>query len=363
MTEEKKTAATADENESSAALVPYVGGGELDAKAWADTAITRLHAAKNDHVRLGIQDEALRVVSFAVALGDLDAQVLAWEFVQRVHRAIGQAHPRQPGGRPASAARDAKNLPTDEKVLSASTVHRYRAVAEALSDDGFERVARAARDARQPLKRATVHRAGELEAEGADPADAVRQRAETEATRQTAGVAERSKGSSPLSVPADAAAAHLHVCSAEALCEEVAAESIDAVVTALHRVRPSRRQVFWDLLEFAEHAVRAGGLLLVGCPGRALADVIRWLAEPDKEGNVALKYSSLLAGVETGDNKGDWFPVLVFRKKGSDAQSARRRSTLFQADTSTDAWRQIVRAWLQAGSDVADPYCGSGACW
>ena len=39
---------------------------------------------------------------------------------------------------------------------------------------------------------------------------------------------------------------------------------------------------------------------------------------------------------------------------------SKRRPTLFQAGTGTDAWRQVLTAWLKSGVAVCDPCCGSG---
>ena len=346
-----------DENGSRAALAKYGGSGEFCPRDWADYAIARIEATKDEAVRLGIKDEAVRVAAIAAAVGSLDAEVLAQEVVQRVHRAIGKAHPRQSGGRPAAAARDAKNPSTDEKVLPATTVHRYRADAEAVSDSGFEKVAEAAREVGQPLNRATVHGAGRLEAEGADPADAVRQQAAADPASQDARVAGPPKdGSSGPLVPADAAAAPLYVCAVEALSGQVKEESVDAFAVAPHSVR---RASIHELLTFAEHAVRPGGLVLVQCPIRAVGDVIRSMAAPDEEGEQWVYYKSLLACVVPG-TKANWFPVLVFRLRSDDKDSARQRPTLFRAGTGVDAWRQVVGAWLPRDSEVWDPSCGRG---
>ena len=347
----------ADENGSRAALAKYGRDGEFCPQIWADYAISRIDATKDEAVRLGIRDEAVRVAAIAAAVGNLDAEVLAQEVVQRVHRAIGQAHPRQSGGRPASAARDAKNPSTDEKVLSATTVHRYRADAEAVSDSGFEKVAEAAREAGQPLNRTTVHGAGRLEAEGADPADAVRQQAAADPAPQDARVAEPPKdGSSGPLVPADAATAPLHVCAVEALRDRVKGESIDAFAVALHSVQ---RAWIYELLMFAEHTVRPGGLVLAQCPIRAVGDVVRIMTEPNEENEQWVSYKSLLACVVPG-TKANWFPVLVFRQWSDDKDSARRRPTLFRAGTGVDAWRQVFGAWLPRDSEVWDPSCGRG---
>lgn len=346
----------ANEKAPGAALAKCVEGGDFCPQHWANSAIARIQATEDDTFRLSIKDEAVRVAAFAVAVGNRDAEVLAQEIVQRIHRAIGKAHPRQSGGRPASAAGEAENLSTDEKVLPPTTVHRYRADAEALTDGGFEALASAARDAGQPLNRATLHRAGRLETKGRDPADAVRQQPAAHA-RQDSPVADPPPaGSSGPLVRADATAVDLRVCAVEALCDEVEQDSIDAVAVELPRVG---RTFLVNVLDFVEYAARSGGLALVQCPVHAVSKVVTIWDEPDGLGNQWVVYESLVACVVT-EIKTGWFPVLVFRRSGGDADLARRRPTLFLAGTGADAWRQVLAAHVPAGSAVWDPCCGSG---
>jgi len=107
----------------------------------------------------------------------------------------------------------------------------------------------------------------------------------------------------------DTAAATLHVCTVEELREKVEEDSIDAVAVALHGVE---EHLINAVVGFGEFAVRPGGLVLVQCPGWAVADVASIGDGPDDEDNQWMDYESLLACVGSGAG---WFPVLVFRRR------------------------------------------------
>ena len=144
--------------------------------AWRRTGIALLEGATDDQTRVAVRDAALRVQQIAEIIDDRERQVAAAEIVQRCNREIGKTHgagrEREKGGRPRKDA-DGENRATGG-TIPRSTVRHYRTDAEALSDEAFETVAEAARDAGRPLDRSTVREAGVIEAEGGDPSDAVR---------------------------------------------------------------------------------------------------------------------------------------------------------------------------------------------
>ena len=86
------------------------------------------------------------------------------------------------------------------------------------------------------------------------------------------------------------------MCAVEELCDELEQDSIDSVAVALPSVRHTLIEA---LLWFAEYAVRPGGLVLVQCPSRAVADVVRIGCEPDDNDEQWMDYKSLLACVGT----------------------------------------------------------------
>ena len=151
-------------------------GSLVQVDGWRRTGIALLEAATDDETRIAIRDAALRVQQAAELVDDGERQVAAAEVVQRCNREIGKAHgagrPRNRGGRPRKDA-DGENRQPGMTVSRASA-RNYRADAEAVSDDAFETVAEAARDAGRPLDRRTVRAAGDIEAQGGDPAGAVR---------------------------------------------------------------------------------------------------------------------------------------------------------------------------------------------
>lgn len=148
-------------------------GSLVQVDSWRRAGIAILEGAADDETRIAVRDAALRVKQAAEVVDDGERQVAAAEVVQRCNRSIGQAHgagrERDKGGRP----RKDENCPTG-RTVSRQTVGDYRADAEAVSDQGFETVAVAARDAGRPLDRRTVREAGRIEAGGGDPGEAVR---------------------------------------------------------------------------------------------------------------------------------------------------------------------------------------------
>lgn len=144
--------------------------GLIDAAAWQVAGLALVEAASDDAERVRIRDAAVAVKVRAEQDCDVARQCAAARVEQRAKRAIGQAHPREQGVRSDLSDRSDKSA-----VLPRQTISDYRLDAESVSERGFEAVADAADAAGQPLDRATVRRAGELERAGEDPADAVRE--------------------------------------------------------------------------------------------------------------------------------------------------------------------------------------------
>jgi len=160
-------------------VVAGLPGSLVKVDDWRKAGIAILDAAPDgkagDPTRTAVKEAAERVVKAAESVDDIERQVAAAEVVQRCNRAIGKAHgagrPRDRGGRPRKGA----EKPSTAGKVSASAASNYRRDAESVTDEAFEVVAAAAREAVQPLDRRTVRSAGEHEAAGGDPADAVRE--------------------------------------------------------------------------------------------------------------------------------------------------------------------------------------------
>ena len=137
-------------------------GALVKVEDWRKAGIAILQAATDDATRVAVRDAALRVQQAAEVIEDRERQVAAAEVVQRCNREIGRAHgagqARNRGGRPRKDA-DGENRQPGLTVSRASA-RNYRADAEAMSDQGFETVAEAARDAGLPLTGARSARPG-----------------------------------------------------------------------------------------------------------------------------------------------------------------------------------------------------------
>ena len=321
--------------------------------------------------------DGLRVVEAAAQVLDRhDIRHAAARAVAEVEQWIAGHNPPRPVGRPPKTAGD-ENLgrrPTFSQREGGSGE-----AAKAVSAEELRDIRRAHPDpADDAAMRARMDR---IEAAG----KVVSRRAlRTQVRRERqAGVAEPApQAASAADVPkqdrapaalasVDTAAATLHVCTVEELHEKVEEDSIDAVAIALHG---AEQDLINAVVGFGEFAVRPGGLVLVQCPGWAVADVASIGDGPDDEDNQWMDYESLLACVGSGAG---WFPVLVFRRRDDDgvdssaqgdddavedgdADSSAEHPTLFRADSGADGWRQIIAAWLPVGAEVWDPCCGSG---
>ena len=316
--------------------------------------------------------DGLKAVEAAAAVLDRhDIRAAAARAVAEVEQWIAKRHPPRPVGRPPKTEGD-ENLGR-RPTFSAGDGGAGEA-ADAVSAEELRDIRRAhpdpEDDAALQARMQRIEAAGKVVSRRSlrEQVRRERQGASAEPAAQDAPSAEPPKdGACAPSAPADAAAAPLHGCAVEALREQVEEDSIDAVAVALHRADEA---LIAEVLGFGEWAVRPGGLVLVQCAVPAVAEVTSLAAEPDKNDNVWLDYESLLACVGSGTN---WFPVLVFRRRDydtdsaveddGDADSAVAGATLFRADTGSDAadaWRQVLGAWLAAGSEVWDPCCGSG---
>ena len=152
-------------------LIETSGPGGLTPHAWAETAIARIETTTDDQERILIRDEALRVVAWATAVGDRNAEKMAAEVVWRVNRAIGEKHKdrQKPPGVATGDRASGRTIPK-------TTVRDYRADQEALTPGGFDRLAETVRDTESApsLNRSLIRRAGAIEHSGGDPAEAVR---------------------------------------------------------------------------------------------------------------------------------------------------------------------------------------------
>ena len=319
--------------------------------------------------------DGLRVVEAAAqVLHRHDIRTAAARAVAEVEQWIARHNPPRPVGRPPKSPGD-ENLgrrPTFSQRAGGSGEPAKAVSAEELRD-----IRRAhpdpADDAAMRARMDRIEAAGKVVSRRALRTEVGRERqaGAAEPAPQAAPAADPPKQDSASAglAPRDKAAATLHVCTVEELHEQVEEDSIDALAVALHS---AEEDLINAVVGFGEFAVRPGGLVLVQCPGGAVADVASIGDGPDEQDNQWMDYESVLACVGAGNG---WFPVLVFRRRddgGVDssaedaveddaAGSAAERPTLFRADSVADAWRQIIAAWLPAGAEVWDPCCGSGA--
>jgi hypothetical protein len=323
--------------------------------------------------------DGLKVVeATAAVLNRRDIRAAAARAVAEVERWIASNNPARPVGRPPKTAgenlgqRPAFSEADGESADASSTVsaEELREIRRAHPDPEDDAALRARMQRIEATGKVVSRRALRQEVERE------RHDAQAEAASQDAATADEPQDDFSVAVaPAEAAAVPLHVCAPEALCDQAEADSIDAVAVALHSTEES---LIAEVISFAAWAVRPAGLVLVQCPVRTVADVMSIGTETDVNDGELMDYQSLLVCIGTGSD--DWFPILVFRRRDDDADSAvddedgaeseeeeeyddaesTAGPTLFRAATGSDAWRQVIAAWLPAGSDVWDPCCGSG---
>ena len=322
--------------------------------------------------------DGLRVVEAAAQVLDRhDIRHAAARAVAEVEQWIARHNPPRPVGRPPKTAGD-ENLgrrPTFSqreggsgeaaKAVSAEELRDIRRAHPDPADDAamrtrMDRIEAAGKVVSRRALRTEVRR--ERQAGAAEPAPKA---------APAADVPKQDSAPAALAPVDTAAAATLHVCTVEELREKVEEDSIDAVAVALHG---AEEDLINAVVGFGEFAVRPGGLVLVQCPGWAVADVASIGDGPDDKDNQWMDYESLLACVGAGTS---WFPVLVFRRRDDDgvdssaqgdddavgdddADSSAEHPTLFRADSGADGWRQVIAAWLPVGAEVWEPCCGSG---
>lgn len=324
------------------------------------------------------RDGLKAVEAAAAALNRRDIRTAAARAVAEVEQWIAGHNPARPVGRPRKTEVD-ENL--GQRPAFSEAEGEPGEPSNAASAEELREIRRAHPDPEDDA--ALRERMQRIEATGKvvsrralrEEVRRERQNAHAEPASQDAATADEPRdGSSAAVAPADAAAVSLHVCATEALCDQAEADSIAAVAVALHSVEET---LIGEVLSFAGWAVRPAGLVLVQCPVWAVADVMSIGTETDVKEDELMDYESLLVCVGTGS---EWFPVVVFRRPDDDpdsavdnhddtdsaaeddddADTAAEGPTLFRAETGSDAWRQVITAWLPAGSEVWDPCCGSG---
>ncbi len=402
------------------------GNVKIAARNWADSAIVRLGASVNDAEREAIRQEAIRVAAFAQALGTENAEKLAQEIIMRVNRAMGLANPRRRAGRPKrgddnsdpvldrgssnlpgksrGAPADgraneatAENRPTGRTIsapsssgdetsgdkalpagreLSRSTRAEYRKDAEALSDEGFERLAQAVRDTpdAEPMTRRLVRKAGELEQAGGDPSRVVgvplpspKANKGSRAKGRDARPDDEARGGIAVGnavpgdearqdteAPADASARRiapdLHCAPVRDLSTSIAAGSVDAVVTTL-----SDRAAAVAVRDLAAHALRPGGLLVGLVVPERLCDVMPSIAG----GELGYRWTSAVLTTEPRDvpaahvRGGRCVIAVVCTRVGADPQPVTEAE-------SPRPLAELLAAWVTSHGVVCDPCCGDG---
>ena len=411
------------------AFLPFPKGGDFKvaARTWADAAIVQLGASTDDAEREAIRQEAIRVAALALAHGSEHAEKLAQEIIMRVNRAMGLANPRRSAGRPKrdeensepvsdrgstnlpgqlpgdpadgrAAEAGANNRPTGRTIsapssggdetsgektlpggreLSRSTKADYRQDAEALSDEGFERVAQAVRDTpgAGPMNRRLVRTAGRVERAGGDPASVVGvplPPPKAKKRSRAKGLDARPEDEARRGIAADNAApgdearrnieAHveaytrriapedLHCVPLHDLSKSIAAGSVDAVVTTL-----SDRAAAVAVRDLAAHALRPGGLLVALVVPERLCDVMPSIAG----GDLGYRWTSAVLTREPRDVPAAHVGgsrcvfAVVCTRVGADPKS------VVEVE-SPRPLPELLAAWVTAPGVVCDPCCRGG---
>ena len=120
-----------------------------------ERARMELSAARDNHTRLMVRDQAQAAREAARILGLSEVQVEAAEIVALAERSIAKANPPHPEGRPPKGK---EKTVFPENGLSQGTVRTIRAAHSGLSDEQFEQVVAQAREKGKPLTRATLKR-------------------------------------------------------------------------------------------------------------------------------------------------------------------------------------------------------------
>ena len=198
-----------------------------------------------------------------------------------------------------------------------------------------------------------------------------RAESERKKAKRAADLADKAAAGAPLP---DTDGLTTFVCGIADLAKHVPAGGVDAIITdppdARHAI-----ELYSHLAEFAVHALRPGGGLYVLTSQMYLPEVM------DRLRVDGLKYRWLLAYWSPNDGRkyggrritSGWKPVLFFTRDGAGpdkhgmdvapAQSDcnRRYELLREWGQDGAAFAQVLEEFVNPGSVVCDPFCGSGA--
>ena len=162
-------------------------------------------------------------------------------------------------------------------------------------------------------------------------------------------------------------------CACRELIAHVEKGSLDAVFT--DPPYPKEFIHTWtELGEFAQHALKPGGLLLALSGQLFLPDVIQRLLDEGLEyrWTVSYCYAKPRGNIHASKVSVGWKPALAFRKPGPQpdfySEDAFKAVPRTSADKANHEWGQtvadmtaIANEWLRPGWRIADPFCGAGA--
>ena len=319
-----------------------------------DVIRTALVQCKDDFERLQVRDQAAALAAAACILKRKDIQVQCAELVQRAEREIAKANPAVPP-KERSPGR-VGNMSEQDGHIHRRTLSDIRR-AHSIPDERFEEIAAEARERQEPLTRKRLQ----------DEGRAVRQqeRQEERERKQEAAV-ERAR-ETPIDLP-------IHACKVTELHAHVEAGSLDAVFT--DPPYPEEFLFQWyELGEFAAHALKPGGVLIALSGQMFLDEVFKRLDAVDEmefRWLGAYVYRKPRTRIFARKITNGWKPFVIYTRKG--ASPARSSEDVFHAVPATDAdkaeheWGQtetdmeaIAREWLEPGWRIADPFCGAGS--
>ena len=306
-----------------------------------------LAECRDDFDRLQVRDQAAAAVAAAKILERRDIQNSAQWLVLRAERAIAQANPPRATGRAAVSVN-----PEITETLPKQTLSQMRTAATVMTDDDFN-AAEQASIASPETEPAPTR--SELVKE------ARRSRQTTATERQAIANEAPPRGD-----------ATLHHCAIADLRQHVAADSVDLIFTDPPYERDAL-PAYIDLANFAAHALKPGGVMLVLSGSAYLPEVLRNLTC-----NPAIQYVWQMAYMMPGASTmvraprihNNWKPLLAFSKGDyagewhSDIVTIPPRRS---QENDLHPWQQqaagiqlALSKWATPGLLVCDPFVGAG---
>ncbi|MDE0343987.1 MAG: DNA methyltransferase [Deltaproteobacteria bacterium] len=342
-------------------IAPDLDVAEMQAIRRTDQALKSLErgrkillAAKDDFERIQIRDEFRRMQVASQILNLKDISIAAAELVADAEREIAKANPamsRQESG--AQKGVKSKLTPFSRQTLS--DIRR----AHSQTDEEYAAAKERARARGEPITRQSL-------LDGVTRAASERRKAE-----RAADLAAKAAAGARLP---DAERLTTFACGIADLANYVPAGSVDAIITDPPDARDAIG-LYRELADFAVHALRPGGGLYVWTSQLYLPEVMDQLRVDGLQYRWQLAYFLPNGGRKYDGRKvtSGWKPILVFTRGGAGpdkygmdvvpAQSDPKRRDEFLREWGQDGapFAQMLEEFVNPGSVVCDPFCGSGA--